>query len=138
MVWLSASVNGPRPGVTGLTEQRVVHLQNALRFEHTQQPLCRRPGPVSGPGARSAVRAATNESQTEAFLKTIEIETTETTETIGEETRVSAELSAVQASIDAAYEAALVLVRPDGHTAWRGERQPTDVLNCVDRIRGAF
>jgi len=99
MVWISASLSGPRPGVTGLTEQRVVHLQNA-RFEHTQQPVCRRPGPVSGLGARSTVRAATNESQTEAFLKTIEIDT------IDEETRVSAELSAVQASIDAAYEAA--------------------------------
>jgi 2-polyprenyl-6-methoxyphenol hydroxylase-like FAD-dependent oxidoreductase len=35
------------------------------------------------------------------------------------------------------YEAPLVLVRPDGHVAWRGERIPAAVADLVDRLRGA-
>jgi hypothetical protein len=35
------------------------------------------------------------------------------------------------------YERALVLVRPDGHVAWRGGAVPSDPLEVVDRIRGA-
>ena len=35
------------------------------------------------------------------------------------------------------YERALVLVRPDGHVAWRGEREPTDAPAVIDTIRGA-
>jgi hypothetical protein len=35
------------------------------------------------------------------------------------------------------YERRLVLVRPDGHVAWRGDNAPTDPLAVVDRIRGA-
>jgi len=31
----------------------------------------------------------------------------------------------------------LVLVRPDQHVAWRGDRTPTDPLALIDRIRGA-
>lgn len=34
------------------------------------------------------------------------------------------------------YERRLVLVRPDGHVAWRGERLPEDVAALVDRVRG--
>jgi hypothetical protein len=37
----------------------------------------------------------------------------------------------------ALYGAALVLVRPDGHVAWRGERVPEDALALIDRVRGA-
>ena len=32
----------------------------------------------------------------------------------------------------------LVLVRPDGHVAWRGDKPPDDPLAVVDRIRGAM
>jgi 2-polyprenyl-6-methoxyphenol hydroxylase-like FAD-dependent oxidoreductase len=35
------------------------------------------------------------------------------------------------------YERRLVLVRPDGHVAWRGDEPPADPLAIVDRVRGA-
>jgi 2-polyprenyl-6-methoxyphenol hydroxylase-like FAD-dependent oxidoreductase len=35
------------------------------------------------------------------------------------------------------YERRLVLVRPDGHVAWRDDCAPTDPLAVMDRIRGA-
>jgi 2-polyprenyl-6-methoxyphenol hydroxylase-like FAD-dependent oxidoreductase len=35
------------------------------------------------------------------------------------------------------YERRLVLVRPDGHVAWRGDVPPTDPACVVDRVRGA-
>jgi hypothetical protein len=31
----------------------------------------------------------------------------------------------------------LVLVRPDGHVAWRGNKLPSDIAEFTDRIRGA-
>jgi 2-polyprenyl-6-methoxyphenol hydroxylase-like FAD-dependent oxidoreductase len=36
-----------------------------------------------------------------------------------------------------AYERRLVLVRPDGHVAWRGDEEPRDALEVIDRVRGA-
>ena len=36
------------------------------------------------------------------------------------------------------YEARLVLVRPDGHVAWRGESLPGDAMKLIDQVRGAF
>lgn len=36
-----------------------------------------------------------------------------------------------------AYERELILVRPDGHVAWRGDEPPADLLAVIDRIRGA-
>ena len=36
----------------------------------------------------------------------------------------------------AIYEKPLVLVRPDGHVAWRGDALPDDALSLVDRVRG--
>jgi 2-polyprenyl-6-methoxyphenol hydroxylase-like FAD-dependent oxidoreductase len=35
------------------------------------------------------------------------------------------------------YESALVLVRPDGHVAWRGDGEPADPLAMIDTVRGA-
>ncbi|NKB19000.1 MAG: 2-polyprenyl-6-methoxyphenol hydroxylase [Alphaproteobacteria bacterium] len=35
------------------------------------------------------------------------------------------------------YKQSLVLVRPDGHVAWRGEAVPEDALALVDHVRGA-
>jgi hypothetical protein len=37
----------------------------------------------------------------------------------------------------ALYERRMVLVRPDGHVAWRGDCVPTDALALIDRVRGA-
>jgi 2-polyprenyl-6-methoxyphenol hydroxylase-like FAD-dependent oxidoreductase len=41
------------------------------------------------------------------------------------------------AEIAKLYETAFVIVRPDGHVAWRGDRLPENCLALVDRIRGA-
>jgi hypothetical protein len=29
-----------------------------------------------------------------------------------------------------------VLVRPDGHVAWRGDKTPLDAATVIDRVRG--
>ena len=34
------------------------------------------------------------------------------------------------------YEVNLVIVRPDGHVAWRGNKVPDDVLSIVNLLRG--
>jgi hypothetical protein len=39
--------------------------------------------------------------------------------------------------IAALYERALVLVRPDGHVAWRADAPPADPLALADKVRGA-
>ena len=36
-----------------------------------------------------------------------------------------------------AYEKKLVLVRPDGHVAWRGDGEPEAPLTMIDTVRGA-
>jgi 2-polyprenyl-6-methoxyphenol hydroxylase-like FAD-dependent oxidoreductase len=36
------------------------------------------------------------------------------------------------------YERAYVLVRPDGHVAWRGDTLPEDSGTLIDRVRGVF
>ena len=40
--------------------------------------------------------------------------------------------------IEKAYQNRLVLVRPDGHVAWRGDKLPADVARLVDVVRGAM
>lgn len=40
-------------------------------------------------------------------------------------------------AIAALYERKLVLVRPDGHTCWRGDTAPSDPLRLIDLVRGA-
>ena len=35
------------------------------------------------------------------------------------------------------YGRALVLVRPDGHVAWRADSEPEDALQLIDTVRGA-
>jgi hypothetical protein len=40
-------------------------------------------------------------------------------------------------AIGALYERRLVLVRPDGHVAWRSDELPADPLALADRVRGA-
>jgi 2-polyprenyl-6-methoxyphenol hydroxylase-like FAD-dependent oxidoreductase len=37
----------------------------------------------------------------------------------------------------ALYERRLILVRPDGHVAWRGDELPTNAAQVMDRVRGA-
>jgi 2-polyprenyl-6-methoxyphenol hydroxylase-like FAD-dependent oxidoreductase len=40
-------------------------------------------------------------------------------------------------AVAAAYERRLVLIRPDGHVAWRGDAAPTNAAAVIDRVRGA-
>jgi hypothetical protein len=35
------------------------------------------------------------------------------------------------------YQRRLVLVRPDGHVAWRGDAAPENVRQILDQVRGA-
>ncbi len=42
-----------------------------------------------------------------------------------------------QAEAAVLYEKRLVLVRPDGHVAWRGDALPDDAVSLVDHVRGA-
>jgi hypothetical protein len=37
----------------------------------------------------------------------------------------------------ALYQTKFVLVRPDGHVAWRGNLPPRDALGVMDIVRGA-
>ena len=46
-------------------------------------------------------------------------------------------ISVADPAIAALYERPLVLVRPDGHVAWRGDKEPDDPLAVVNRVRGA-
>jgi 2-polyprenyl-6-methoxyphenol hydroxylase-like FAD-dependent oxidoreductase len=41
------------------------------------------------------------------------------------------------AAVAEQYERRLVLVRPDGHVAWRGDAPPADPVAIIDRVRGA-
>ncbi len=45
-------------------------------------------------------------------------------------------MSITDPAIGALYERRLVLVRPDGHVAWRSDAPPADPLALVDRARG--
>jgi 2-polyprenyl-6-methoxyphenol hydroxylase-like FAD-dependent oxidoreductase len=47
------------------------------------------------------------------------------------------EIAVSDPAIAALYERSLVLVRPDGHVAWRGDACPADPLALIDRVRGA-
>ena len=40
-------------------------------------------------------------------------------------------------AVYALYARAMVLVRPDGHVAWRGDALPGDPLAVIDQIKGA-
>lgn len=46
-------------------------------------------------------------------------------------------VSSGDAKIAELYERRLVLVRPDGHVAWRGDRPPQNAEALMDRVRGA-
>jgi hypothetical protein len=42
-----------------------------------------------------------------------------------------------QPQVLAAYQRALVLVRPDGHVAWRADAEPLQPAAVIDTVRGA-
>ena len=42
-----------------------------------------------------------------------------------------------EAKVREVYERPLVLVRPDGHVAWRGDSAPADAAEIIERVRGA-
>jgi 2-polyprenyl-6-methoxyphenol hydroxylase-like FAD-dependent oxidoreductase len=47
-------------------------------------------------------------------------------------------IALTQPAVRAAYEKALVLVRPDGHVAWRGDALDRDASQLIDTVRGAL
>ena len=47
------------------------------------------------------------------------------------------EIAIADPAIAVLYERKLVLVRPDGHVAWRGDALPADPAGIMERIRGA-
>jgi 2-polyprenyl-6-methoxyphenol hydroxylase-like FAD-dependent oxidoreductase len=47
------------------------------------------------------------------------------------------EIALPDADVAALFERRLVLVRPDGHVAWRGDEAPADATTVIDRVRGA-
>jgi hypothetical protein len=47
-------------------------------------------------------------------------------------------VSLPEPQLAALYERPLVLVRPDGHVAWRGNEPPADALGLIDRVRGVL
>jgi hypothetical protein len=48
-----------------------------------------------------------------------------------------ATVAIAQPQVAAAYARRLVLVRPDGHVAWRGDEEPTNADALIDVVRGA-
>lgn len=46
-------------------------------------------------------------------------------------------LDVTEAAVRDRYDAALVLIFPDGHVAWRGDAAPDDAQSVMDRVRGA-
>jgi hypothetical protein len=46
-------------------------------------------------------------------------------------------VTVAEPQIAALYQRKFVLVRPDGHVAWRNDRMPEDALRVVDVVRGA-
>ena len=46
-------------------------------------------------------------------------------------------LSIPNPAIATLYERALVLVRPDGHVAWRNDEAPADPIAVVDHVGGS-
>jgi hypothetical protein len=46
-------------------------------------------------------------------------------------------ITLVEPEAIAAYERKLVLVRPDGHSCWRGDEEPADPAAVIDVVRGA-
>jgi hypothetical protein len=47
------------------------------------------------------------------------------------------EIAITDRAVTELYGAGLVLVRPDGHVAWRGNACPDEPMAVIDRIRGA-
>jgi hypothetical protein len=55
------------------------------------------------------------------------------------ERRVPLEVVTIEApDVLKAYERRLVLVRPDGHVAWRADAEPADASAIIDRVRGVL
>jgi hypothetical protein len=46
-------------------------------------------------------------------------------------------ITVTQPDVVQLYEHRLVLVRPDGHVAWRGNEPPPNALALIDKVRGA-
>lgn len=128
-----------------------------LGYTYEDSPLCVPDGspplaqdpsvyvPSAQPGARAPhAWLADGRSTLDLFKQSFtllrlggEVPDTSLLEAAAQQQRLPLEVVDVpQAEILAQYESCLVLIRPDGHVAWRANRVPHDPDELLDRVRG--
>jgi 2-polyprenyl-6-methoxyphenol hydroxylase-like FAD-dependent oxidoreductase len=127
-----------------------------LGYRYENSPICVRDGtpapeldhglymPSTWPGVRAPhVWLKDGRSTLDLFGKhfiLLNLSATNTTTITDAAKRVGLPLEVIaidEPNVRKTYERNLVLVRPDGHVAWRGDAIPADVNEVIDKVRGA-
>jgi 2-polyprenyl-6-methoxyphenol hydroxylase-like FAD-dependent oxidoreductase len=127
-----------------------------LGYRYENSPICVADGtpapeldhglyvPTTWPGARAPhVWLKDGRSTLDLFGKSfvlVNFSTAHTTAITDAAKRVGLPLEVVTLNdekVRETYERDLVLVRPDGHVAWRGDAMPENVTEIIDKVRGA-
>ena len=124
----------------GLADLRAGRHAAACRW--IRRSSCHRPGPARArrmPGSTTSARRSTCSATASCCCGSAPIRPTrraciEAAKARGVPMRA---VTLADPDVAALYETRLVLVRPDGHVAWRGNECPADAADIVDRIRGA-
>ena len=72
------------------------------------------------------------------LLNLSDIDTARITETANRAALPLATIEIEEPNVRAIYQSNLVLVRPDGHVAWRGDSVPENAAAILDQVRGAL